>query len=311
MKTAAKTATKNPRLISAVIPVYNRGDLVSRAVTSVLKQDLPSGWALELLVVDDGSTDDTPQVLEAMRHHAVEHTMKILTRRHGGTPGSARNHGVAHAAGELLAFLDSDDQWLPKKLLHQIPLHESGSAFSHTRERWIRHGREVSQSGKRFSRYRRSGDLLEDALVKCIIGPSTVMMSRTLWETTGGFRADLEIAEDYEYWLRLVTVTPVLYVDVPLTVKYAGHGDQLSEKYGMIEPFRIQGLLDLVRDQWFLRNRDEAAQALAERELARKALIHARGARKRGKHQEAEQFEALAHSRDRDSRFFDFPESLV
>ena len=304
-------------LLSVIIPVYNRETLVARAVRSVINQDLPPGWTMELLVVDDGSTDGTAAVLWDMqdRYRGMQsrwsgaRTLIVLTRERGGTPGGARNFGVLHSRGRLLAFLDSDDEWLPGKLLRQIPLHEEGARLSHTRERWMRGDREVSQAGRRFTRYRRAGDILEDALEKCIIGPSTVMIARELWEATGGFRPDMEIAEDYEYWLRLVTLTPVGYVDEPLTVKHAGHGDQLSEKYGQIEPFRLEGLRALVEEQWFARHRDETAQALAERELARKALIHAGGARKRGRLQEAEQYEALARRWSPDN--FDFPPPVV
>ncbi len=300
--------------VSVIIPVYNRRDLVVRAVRSVITQELPPGWSLELILVDDGSTDGSPDVVQEElerwsrddeRVRALEPGRpagwSVVRLNHGGTPGRARNAGAARAGGELLAFLDSDDRWLPGKLLRQIPLHTgadqsstSGAAISHTRERWIRGDREISQAGKRFSRHRREGDLLEDALVKCIIGPSTTMISRALWDRTGGFREDLEVAEDYEYWLRLVTLTPVAYIDEPLTEKHAGHGDQLSEKYGQIEVFRLQGLQDLVERRWFAENRDLPAQRLAERELARKARIYAAGARKRGRRDDAERYEALA-----------------
>lgn len=275
--------------ISAIIPVYNRAELVERAVRSVLSQDLPPGWDLELVVVNDGSTDGTRDVLARLQDG--DSRLRVLNSSHGGTPGGARNRGVSVSSGSVLAFLDSDDEWLPGKVRGQIQL---GVDFSHTRERWIRDGREISQAGRRFTRYKRSGDLLADSLVKCIIGPSTVMMSRELWDRTGGFRADLEIAEDYEYWLRITTVTGVDYIDQPLTVKYAGHGDQLSEKYGHIERFRLEGLSSLVDSRWFARYRDEPAQKLAQRELSRKLIIYAGGARKRGRLDEARRYEELA-----------------
>lgn len=280
-------------LLSVIIPVYNRESLVGRAIRSVLDQALPPGWDLELRVVDDGSRDGTPR---AARDACGDDSRgRVITRDHGGTPGGARNFGVHGASGSVLAFLDSDDAWLPGKLLRQIPLHHpGGSLLSHTRERWIRKGREISQEGRRFSVYRRSGDLLEDSLVKCIIGPSTVMISRSLWERTAGFREDLEVAEDYEYWLRLTSLVDVAYLEEPFTVKYAGHGDQLSEKYGHIELFRLQGLRDLVERGWFLENRGIPAQELAEQELGRKALIYARGAFKRGRDQEGREYLALA-----------------
>jgi glycosyltransferase involved in cell wall biosynthesis len=281
------------RLLSVIIPVYNRRELVVDALVSVLNQNLPSGWDLELLVVDDGSTDGTGTMLESLR--AAHPRLRIISRARGGTPGGARNAGVERSRGELLAFLDSDDRWLPGKVDEQVPLHErDGYELTHTRERWLRNGREVSQAGKRLAHHRRSGDLLEDALVKCIIGPSTVMMSRRLWEETGGFRSDLEVAEDYEYWLRLVTITEVGYLEKPLTEKRAGHGDQLSEKYGQIEVFRLAGLRDLVESRWFAHHRDQEAQLLACRELARKAGIYAAGARKRGRNAVADRFEELS-----------------
>lgn len=280
-------------LLSVIVPVYNRRKLVEEALVSVLSQELPVGWDLELLVVDDGSNDGTGAVLDSLRSR--DPRLRIVTRVHGGTPGGARNAGVEQARGELLAFLDSDDRWLPEKVKLQIPLHEqAGHALSHTRERWLRNGREVSQGGKRFSAHRRAGDIFPDALVKCIIGPSTVMMTRRLWDETGGFRGDLEVAEDYEYWLRLVTITEVGYLEIPLTEKRAGHGDQLSEKYGQIEVFRLAGLRDLVESRWFACRRDGAAQLLASRELARKAKIYAAGARKRDRIDEANRFEELS-----------------
>ena len=297
------SVTEPEKLLSVVIPVYNRKELVVRSVRSVLSQALPPGWEMELLVVDDGSTDGTGETLDKLRNREQPETFRVIHRARGGTPGGARNHGVASSRGRLIAFLDSDDEWLPEKLLRQMPLHEFPDAcdLSHTRERWVRNGREVSQTGRRLTRHKRSGDLLEDSLVKCIIGPSTVMMTRDVWEKTGGFRDDLEVAEDYEYWLRLVTITDVAYLDNPLTVKYAGHGDQLSEKYGHIERFRIEGLRDLVEARWFETHRDGAAQGLAERELGRKAAIYARGAARRGRTEEARRFETLA----RGMGFFD------
>ncbi|SIQ74483.1 Glycosyltransferase involved in cell wall bisynthesis [Alkalispirochaeta americana] len=280
-------------LLSVIVPVYNRETLIRRAICSVLDQALPEGWDLELIVVDDGSSDRTRS--SALESCGDDPRTLVLTKPPGGTPGGARNYGVCRASGALLAFLDSDDTWLPGKLLRQIPLHHPGGAIvSHTRERWIRGEREISQEGRRFSAYRRSGDLLKDSLVKCIIGPSTVMIGRSLWEETGGFREDLEVAEDYEYWLRLATLADVSYLQEPFTVKYAGHGDQLSEKYGHIELFRLQGLRDLVENRWFLRCRGDSAQELAENELGRKALIYARGALKRGRTGEAEEYHALA-----------------
>lgn len=257
-------------LVSVIIPVYNRPRLVQEAAESVLAQTFRD---FELILVDDGSTDETPVVLAELAAReprsaadapvpaAGEPAGRIAVHRiaHDGHPGAVRNRGAELARGRYLAFLDADDLWRPQKLERQLALHEDsvpgvsdpGSCtpgLSHTREQWIRNGREISQKGMGHAR---AGWIFEDALKKCTIGPSTVMMERTLFEEHGGFREDLEIAEDYELWLRITARHAVAYLDEPLTVKRAGHGDQLSEKYGQIERFRIDALRDLVQSGYF------------------------------------------------------------
>jgi hypothetical protein len=123
-------------------------------------------------------------------------------------------------------------------------------------------------------------------------------MERSLFEEAGGFREDLEIAEDYELWLRITGREEVLYIDEPLIEKRAGHGFQLSEKYGQIEVFRIRALADLLGAGAF--DFDEEKKALASAELVRKCSIHAAGCRKRGKTEEAETYEALARKEQTD-----------
>ncbi|MBN2049188.1 MAG: glycosyltransferase family 2 protein, partial [Spirochaetales bacterium] len=148
-------------------------------------------------------------------------------------------------------------------------------------------GREVSQASQK---HRREGDVFEDALTKCIIGPSTVMMEADLFRETGGFDENLEIAEDYEYWLRITSRISVGYLHEILTVKRAGDWHQLSEKYGQIEIFRLRALKGLVDRGFFPPER----RALARAELANKCRIYAAGCRKRGKNEEAAEYERLA-----------------
>ena len=136
--------------------------------------------------------------------------------------------------------------------------------------------------------------IFTDALKKCIIGPSTVLMEKKLFREAGGFREDLEIAEDYELWLRITALEEVGYIDRPLTIKQAGHEGQLSEKYGHIEYFRIRGLRSLVEDSFF----PEHLSGAARKELAAKCSIYAAGCRKRGRIREAEEYEKLAEKQD-------------
>lgn len=286
--------------ISVIIPVYNRPQLVLEALRSVLFQSYPR---LECILVDDGSTDP-PE--DARRLFAADPRFRYLPIEHSGMPGAARNRGVEAARYDLIAFLDSDDLWLARKL--ELQAAEPFSVLLHSKEIWLRDTSIVSQ--KRH-RHRRRGDVFPDALKKCTIGPSTVLIRRDVYEALGGFREDLEIAEDYELWLRLTAVCPVEYVDEPLIVKRAGHGEQLSEKYGHIELFRLKGLEDLVCSRWFEQQAPSIAAALpgapvltsqragelqraAALELSQKCAIYAAGSRKRGKSAEAAEFEAKA-----------------
>lgn len=275
--------------VSVVIPVYNRVDLIDDAIRSVAEQELPAGYDLEVIVVDDGSTDGTDAQIRQWADR--DSRVRYLGIGHLGTPGGVRNYGVANARGKLLAFLDSDDRWYPGKVISQVPLHASGARLSHTRERWIRDGREVSQAGQR---HQREGDLFQDALTKCIIGPSTVMIDRDIFTELGGFRGDLEVAEDYEFWLRVLCHHPVAYVDEPLTEKRAGGWEQLSERYGQIEGFRIAALGDLVDSAYIRRFRSLEDHYLAVHELVRKMRVYAQGARKRGREAEATDLERRA-----------------
>ncbi len=292
-------------VISVIVPTYNRLKLLKEAVDSVLSQTYDN---FELIMVDDGSTDGTGEWYRSL-HEKVDKKTVYKRLAHTGFPGQVRNRGVELSRGAYLAFLDSDDLWEPQKLELQIghmieKRSERRPLLSHTRERWLRlmpngKTKEVSQKGQH---HRREGDIFEDALKKCIIGPSTVMIDRTFFRTLGGFREDLEIAEDYELWLRVAALVGPVYLDKPLTVKRAGHGEQLSEKYEQIELFRIHGLKDLVDRRWFAssattgttRDRLLRNQKAAERELARKLRIYAAGCRKRGREGDALRMEAEA-----------------
>ena len=201
--------------------------------------------------------------------------------------GAVRNRGVAASEGNWVAFLDSDDVWQPEKLALQRDCIKADPDLRliHTRETWLREDRIISQKKQR---HRREGDVFPDALTKCMIGPSTVIMRRDLWEECGGFREDLEIAEDYELWLRITAGEPVGYVDKPLITKRAGGWEQLSLKYGQIEKFRLKGLGDLVESGWFRSGGiPKSREILAAKEYARKCHIYALGCEKRGRREEA------------------------
>ena len=288
--------------ISVIIPFYNRFRYLPEALESVFYQ---TSGSIELILVDDGSTDASLKVAcrhweslckQFLRSEGAERRLVSLSIPHSGMPGLLRNRGVELASAPLIAFLDSDDLWLPQKLERQFVLHGL-SRISHTRERWLRavqgvaskgrktvgadtiHFREVSQ---KTQQHRREGNIFQDALWKCIIGPSTVIMERDLFDDCGGFREDLEVAEDYEFWLRVTSGEEVAYVDEPLVEKRAGmpHQNQLSERYGYIEMFRVRALRELL-DRPEILNSQQKEQAW--RILRKKAEIVQKGAEKRGR----------------------------
>ena len=292
---------QTPPLVSVIIPTYNRKGPTLEAAASVLGQTFRD---FELLLVDDGSEDGTEAAFLGRGFGPEEGAaLRYLRLAHLGMPGAVRNRGAACARGKYLAFLDSDDLWAETKLEKQVRLMEGSNAagetvrprLSHTRELWLRNGKVVSQAGQK---HERQGDLFAASLRKCVIGPSTVLLERSLFEETGGFREDLEIAEDYEFWLRITCREPVAYLDEQLTTKRAGAGDQLSEKYGQIEIFRLRALRDLLEGGFFPLSGGRRKAAAAE--FAKKCAIYAAGCRKRGKTGEAEEFEALATRWTRD-----------
>ncbi len=276
----SRPTSEDPPLVSVIIPTFNRLSLLQEAVHSVKQQTLAC-W--ELIVVDDGSTDGTWPWLETQPYiHALRHPL-----RRG--PAAARNDGAACATAPYLAFLDSDDLFLPTKLKQQLDVlqAEPRLALCHSNEIWLRDGRELKQKEKHE---KRGGFIFEHCLPLCRISPSAAVMRRALFLALGGFDEELEIAEDYELWLRVTCNYPVGFIDEPLTIKRGGHSDQLSLKYGQIEKFRIEALRRVLR---------RASLSLEQRQatlemLHRKCEIYALGCAKRGRLEEAQRYRALS-----------------
>jgi len=280
-----------PPLVSVIIPTHDRLPFLREAVASVLAQ---SYRPLELIVVDDGSRDGS---LEWLSAQPGLRALRLAERR---GPSAARNAGAAVAAGEYLALLDSDDLFRPEKLARQVPLLEAdpGLALCHSDELWLRDGRELRQGPQHE---KRGGEIFEHCLPMCRISPSAALLWRSVFEALGGFDEELEVAEDYELWLRLTCQHRVGFVAEPLTVKRGGHPDQLSAKYGQIEKFRIEALRRVLARAPLTAGQRAAAVAT----LAQKCEVYARGCEKRGRPEEAVRYRALVAldgaPRDRDT----------
>src|SRR5215468_10938412 len=243
--------------VSVIIPTYNRWPMVGEAIESVLAQSYRS-W--ELIVVDDGSTDDTSERLALYGSK-----IKYISRQRSGV-AAARNHGIASATGQYVAFLDSDDLWMPRKLEVQTAFMEQhpNVQICQTEEIWIRRGVRVNPKAKHA---KPSGDIFRSSLDLCLVSPSAVMMSKPLFTESGGFDESFPVCEDYDLWLRISVHCSVPLIPVPLVVKRGGHSDQLSHYTWGMDRYRVRSL--------------------------RKLSVLCQGARKRGKEYEATAYESM------------------
>lgn len=259
---------------SVIIPTYNRARLLGRALASVYAQTRPAD---QVIVVDDGSTDNSEQLLRPRFRN-----VQWLRQERAGV-SAARNRGILAATGGWIALLDSDDEWLPTKLERQLSaLHEQpGYRICHTDEIWIRDGRRVNPMNKHA---KHGGHIFQHCLPRCAISPSSALIERCLLDEVGLFDADLPACEDYDLWLRICAQHAVLLVPEPLVVKYGGHADQLSRQHWGMDRFRIQALERIVESGQLAA---EDAQA-AQRMLVDKIDVYLLGATKRGKWHEAE-----------------------
>jgi glycosyltransferase involved in cell wall biosynthesis len=264
--------------VSVIIPTYNRRAMVREAIASALSQ---RGASLELIVVDDGSTDGTSDMLASIDGVTAART------EHRGV-AAARNSGVAMAHAPLIAFLDSDDLWAPDKVRRQFGFMREfpGCAISQTAEIWIRDGRRVNPGLRHL---KRAGDIFIDSLRTCLISPSAVMMRTDLFRALGGFDEDLAAAEDYDLWLRILIDHDVGLLDEPLMTRRAGHCDQLSSSIRAIDRFRVLALMKLLAsDRLTSTRRDSVIEVLIE-----KCGILAKGASRRGHGSEASLYEVV------------------
>jgi len=282
--TGSEDRAGTTRPVSVIIPTYNRADLVRRAVDSVLAQTFPN---FELIVVDDGSTDRTQEVLAA-----VDDRLVLIAQPRAGV-SAARNQGLAAARSPLIAFLDSDDYWLPEKLAVQVHFFEENpeAVICQTEEVWYRRGRRVNPR----TRHRKpSGDVFRPSLELCLISPSAVMMRRELFDRVGRFDESLPACEDYDLWLRAAAEYPVHLLDRPLVIKTGGHPDQLSRTVVGLDQYRVQALLKILESGRLRPDQLSAVRA----ELSRKARIYGQGCLKRGRIEEGREYLRLAAVHD-------------
>lgn len=214
---------QEPPLISVVMATYNMGQYVAQAVRSVLAQDYP---AIEVIVVDDGSSDDTAEVLAQF---GEDPRVRIFQQANAGQT-KAKNRGLQAARGHYVGFCDADNLWCPGKLSMQLPLLQArrdpvvvyGDIQLIDAE-----GHDLpTPKGRRYS-----GRVTAQLLVDNFVTFNTVLVPRRLLEEAGGFDESLRMGIDYDLWLRLSVKYPFAYLDRPL-VRYRIWGGQMSNRLG-------------------------------------------------------------------------------
>jgi glycosyltransferase involved in cell wall biosynthesis len=261
--------------ISVIIPTYNRaGGLLEKAIDSVLAQ---VDVHCEVLVVDDGSTDETKKVLDS---YGAE--IRNLHQENKG-PAAARNLGINEAAYNLLAFLDSDDWWDKKKLSIQARAMAENPDYliSHTDEVWFRKGVFLNQ---KKIHARPHGHIFDQCLPLCCVGMSTVMVRRDFFNQVGLFDESFPCCEDYELWLRSSISLPFFKIEEPLTYKQGGREDQVSSLFRVgMDRFRIRAMEKVAAQE----NCTAKQRLTIAHEIVKKTTIYAKGCLKHGRPDEA------------------------
>jgi glycosyltransferase involved in cell wall biosynthesis len=232
--------------------------------------------------MDDGSSDNTGEVLKKYG----ERLRYIYQTRQGVS--AARNRGLELAQGEFIAFLDSDDLWLPKKLALQVAFMDQHpeAQICYTDEIWIRRGKRVNPKKKHA---KHSGWIYPHCLPLCIISPSSALMRRALFGQVGTFDPGLPVCEDYDLWLRVAACFPVFFIPQRLIVKRGGHPDQLSRQQWGNDRYRVMALIKILG----LEVLTPQMREFTMRELHKKLRVLIDGCLKRGKKEEAQNFQGL------------------
>jgi len=207
-------------LVSVIVPVYNRADLVGKTIESILDQDYNR---IEVLVINDGSTDNSLQVIRSFADRYPEKVVVIDQQNSGQV--RARNAGLQKARGEFIAFLDSDDTWERQKLSLQIPLFRGdvGLVYSAIRE--------VTANGSCLRTVwcdpGMRGNIYRQLLVQNRMTGGSVVISRRALESVGGFDESFKAAENWDLWIRIAERFRIEFVNQPL-VNYLCHSENMS-----------------------------------------------------------------------------------
>lgn len=217
--------------VSAVITTYNLAEMLPEAIESVLAQD----WKdIQIIVVDDGSTDNTAEVMK--KYAGV---VQYISQKNAG-PSAARNTGIQASGGEFLAFLDGDDLWKPNKTSRQLMEFEKDTTVGLVSSDFSVHeGDRVTESYLASCRHVASGKIFPNLLKENFLLPSAAMLRRECVTQVGAWDISLRGTEDRDYWLRVARSWRIQVIPEELTIK-RNRPDNLTSNQDKLTPYRIR-----------------------------------------------------------------------
>lgn len=252
------------KILSVIIPAYNRESYIGAALDSVLSQKVPRGWKLEVIVADDGSTDKTLEVLKRYKNR-----IKIVELEHSGKPAVPRNAAIKVSTGEILAFQDSDDLWVPDKLLFQIPQFEDPElmlSFGQAeviQENGLPTGEKVVDK-----RVLSKATSYEALLQQNAVSTLTVMARKEAIISVGSFNESdaLRAIEDYDLWLRIAAKFPGSLKSTTRTLAYYRRHKNNISKGNTLKG--IEDALKIYNSSWDNTSLSERQRSLLEAHIA-------------------------------------------
>lgn len=223
--TAGTRASKDPEfpLVSVVMPTFNRAAYIADAIRSVLAQTYHH---VEIIVADDGSTDNTLDIVSQFGH-----AVTYLQLSHRGQPAATRNAALQTAKGECIAFLDSDDLFLPGRLVMQVAAlaEHPEAALVYSNGCFFREDPETPTARVLDGLPTPSGDALPDLLRGNFLAPPVVLIRRSCLDSVGVFdeRPEFFAVEDYDLWLRIAARFPIVHVPGDVAA-IRRHGQNIS-----------------------------------------------------------------------------------
>lgn len=220
--------TAQKEKVSVILPTYNRAYILKKSIQSVLEQSYEN---LELIIVDDGSTDETVSLVESMRDERIRFVQ--ITQNQGAA--GARNYGLQYVTGDYVAFEDSDDFWRPDKLRLQVEeLQKKQAGFCYHKMQYdFGEGKTAILPGDDIGSDKKNGDIFAQLLYENMVGCPTLLVRRECVEEIGGFDTDFKALEDYDFVLRLAKMFYAAFVDrVLIDVSYTQNSVSLqAENY--------------------------------------------------------------------------------